>query len=1363
MDFGDRDKGYIRWRLEMVGGYDKDGHVFSIARPLTGPVSFSVKTFPDAGALKQFINEFVFFRYWGCCPTWRSVLRESDCFSDEERDTGTLKGKNYTPEGGKDYVIQLIGSGELVVHQTGSWLQPHERNHHLPWPKSGTKEELLPLSQTTTLGPHEEPGYEPPAKAVTENDLGISTAEVTSMALDATPVVSNLKSAAELFSGTDLITGDPVSRWIALLGIVPVLGNIIKGGKISAKVASKVTKKPGTLSNKTASPANSKVCTNACPISMVNGEELLEQEDFTLPGPLPLVWSRTYRSSHNNNHGLGVGWSTPWFAHLHIGEHEVTYRDGEGRSIPFARPDAQDGCRNPIEKLTLYCDHDSDDQSLYRLVSDDNLVTTFYGTGTHGRLSEITNSAGHAIALHYNADQQLETIRDSAGRYLKLDYTDNNRLHTVTLCDSESVLQGDALVTYTYSPDDDLIQVQDAAQQTQHYAYQNHVITQRTTADGFHFYFTWDEHTPNGKCLRNWGDDHIYDYRFDYDPAQRTTRSTDGRGHTTVYHYNALGLIVKEIDAEGGIHHSCYDDNGDLVEQQDPAGHTTGFTYNTHGRLTGVTDALGQQTALRYDPHGNLTQLEDAQGQHWQRQYTQTGQMTEASDPVGNTTRYRYNAQGLPVRITDALGHCQRLQWDDQGQLVEHTDGEGQKTRYCYDPLGRITQVIDHQGHTTHYDTDAVGNVTQIRHPDGSRIALNYTPEGRLTRYTDALNRHTDYEYDGLSQPVLRTDPDGNTLRYEYDKERNLTALINENGDHYTFDYDKNERLIKEIGFDGREQVYQYTPAGHLQRHLDGQHRSTDFIRDPLGQLLEKHSNNHNNDNDITHFVYDPSGRLTEAHNPASQLQYQYDPVGNLISESQNGQHIAHQYDAVGQRTQTTLPTGQTIGYQYNRQNTFTRVTLDDQIITRIERNQQGQETERHIGALTAQREYDPMGRLVHQQSGKDKDQNDHSPVLSRHYRYDLAGNLQQIDDIKHGKTVFQYDALDRLSAVNNLNPEQFHFDPAGNLLDDHTTAPTQGGWVKGNRLRVFQDYRFDYDDVGNLIEEKKGKHTTRFTYDAQNQLVSVAKAGQQFDYRYDPLGRRISKKDAFGETTYLWDGDTLVGEQRKQLQITYLYEPDSFIPLCQIRDKTVYYYHNDFIGTPQVLTDTQGEVVWQARYKVYGNVVQYEEEAIENPLRFQGQYFDAETGLHYNRHRYYHPVIGRFTSVDPIGLVGGNNGYEYAPNPVGWVDPLGLMAKTGDCGVAKGLPTVKKIVNSNMPHAVERSVERGVFSDAKAASQGLKDLSSRIGKEGFPKGSIIDTANANRVLVPTGNNGMVVYQIGSNGTAKLKTILIAK
>jgi len=161
-----KDPAYIRRRLEIHGGYDKNGDVFGIARPLPGPVLLPVKTFHDAKAREQFIDEFTFFRCAGRCPSWYSVLLASDCFSGDEKYSYTLKGKNYTPEGGKTYVTQLIASGELVVYYTGSWIPSGDRNHHLPWPKSSTKEEFLPVEQRPyTLGPHEEPGYVPPVNS----------------------------------------------------------------------------------------------------------------------------------------------------------------------------------------------------------------------------------------------------------------------------------------------------------------------------------------------------------------------------------------------------------------------------------------------------------------------------------------------------------------------------------------------------------------------------------------------------------------------------------------------------------------------------------------------------------------------------------------------------------------------------------------------------------------------------------------------------------------------------------------------------------------------------------------------------------------------------------------------------------------------------------------------------------------------------------------------------------------------------------------------------------------------------------------------------------------------------------------------
>nr|WP_269777294.1 RHS repeat-associated core domain-containing protein [Motilimonas pumila] len=115
-----------------------------------------------------------------------------------------------------------------------------------------------------------------------------------------------------------------------------------------------------------------------------------------------------------------------------------------------------------------------------------------------------------------------------------------------------------------------------------------------------------------------------------------------------------------------------------------------------------------------------------------------------------------------------------------------------------------------------------------------------------------------------------------------------------------------------------------------------------------------------------------------------------------------------------------------------------------------------------------------------------------------------------------------------------------------------------------------------------------------------------------------------------------------------------------------------MYYYQLDHLGTPQEMTDTTGNTVWSVQYRAYGNVLKQEVEEIHSPLRFQGQYYDVETGLHYNRHRYYNPNSAAFLTLDPIGLAGGLNNYQYVPNPTGWIDPLGLANKKGDefcCG----------------------------------------------------------------------------------------------
>jgi len=220
-------------------------------------------------------------------------------------------------------------------------------------------------------------------------------------------------------------------------------------------------------------------------------------------------------------------------------------------------------------------------------------------------------------------------------------------------------------------------------------------------------------------------------------------------------------------------------------------------------------------------------------------------------------------------------------------------------------------------------------------------------------------------------------------------------------------------------------------------------------------------------------------------------------------------------------------------------------------------------------------------------------------------------------------------------------------------------------------------DRHYDYDAFGNLIRERRGtgqKLVTEYRYDCQHRLIGVTTPdGRRSSYRYDAFGRRIAKTVDGKTTEFFWQGDHLVAESSREHYRSYLYEPGSFRPLAMLdgkgpRKACPFYYQLDHLGTPQELTDFGGEIVWSAKYNAYGKVTHLAfggGEQLEQPLRFQGQYFDAESGLHYNRHRYYDPEIGRYLTPDPVKLAGGLNQYQYTPNPTGWVDPLGL---SGNC-----------------------------------------------------------------------------------------------
>lgn len=584
------------------------------------------------------------------------------------------------------------------------------------------------------------------------------------------------------------------------------------------------------------------------------------------------------------------------------------------------------------------------------------------------------------------------------------------------------------------------------------------------------------------------------------------------------------------------------------------------------------------------------------------------------------------------------------------------------------------------------------------------------------------------------------------------------------------------------------------------------------------------------------------------------------------------------------------------------------QINLDGQVISDFERDALHRETQRSQGMLQTRWAYDAAGRLSQQRvqrlpglAGADTQAQEapgynlplpggahtlaHIQQLlpQRHYQWDVAGQLTQIQDSSRGQRQYRYDALGRLTqalldgkgiagpAAGTAPPtslqEHFAWDansnPAAVAQNAESSASASTNTrsrmsLSGNRLRVWQDARYDYDEHGNLLRKTEGKRgsakhrITLLHWDAEHQLIQAQvlqgqaaaqaeereAAGQPLtsqdlsqaqttEYAYDALGRRIAKRtrrplqtdanatatneqDAQDQTTWFaWDGDRMLVEQTGRNSTLTVYEPEGFVPIAQVHNGQLQHLHTDHLGTPQEASNMQGQMTWRVSYRAWGSALREEwEQGSESvarsavvgwggggsgngpgggagaggaggssgsggtnlpanrqaanesqfalyrcKLRFQGQYFDEETGLHYNRFRYYEPESGRFINQDPIGLLGGVNLFQYAPNPVGWIDPFGLAAE-GQLGTYGSLTGRKHSGDGMEAHELVRHEALAQMGCTKKGKDG-DDLRMRNNPSISMSNDRHDVAHANEVVLSQqhmGTNGKNQFQFGADG-----------
>lgn len=1119
--------------------------------------------------------------------------------------------------------------------------------------------------------------------------------------VDAGLISPDVRIGGETIVVREIRSGKTPGIGLAITALMLLRG---RGGKLYSKLGCMAIGGLTTVvSSQVSGALTSAIAGTPNPVHSSTGAKVLsgnEELDFSVQSVIQMDWQRFYSSRDTRDDGLfGAGWSISYEVVVHSEAHpdggdRLLYTDEQARVIDLGDIPPGDALFSAGEGLSIRREHNGE----LLIESSDGLYRLFQptpGNAARLRLAQLGDRNDNRLYLDYDSGGRLCGLRDTFDHVqVQLHYSPQwpGRVASVERLYPDG--SSERLVSYAYDERGVLAEVRDADQQVQRrFAYDpGRRMVEHQLPGGLRCFYEWALTEDDWRVVRHWTDEGD-EYRLDYDIAAGITRVTDGLQRVSTRHWNTQYQITRYTDAAGLSWHFEWNDERLLLGATDPQGGRWQFSYDAAGNLSQSIDPLGRSESTQWLEHWSLPRLRtDSKGQHWRFGYDARGNCIRETDPLGHVTRYRYDAQGLRVESIDAIGKRNQLRWNAFGQLAEHVDCSGYATRFLYDRRGHLQAEIDATGERIEYQHDLHGRLVRSVLADGRSEHYQFDAAGNLASHTDPAGHTRRYVYDRRGKLRQQVDAQGRTLHYHYDAYGRLHTLTNENGERYRFSWDSADRLVEQQNIDGSATRYHFTALDTVSRlellpapHADGpplpvqvQH----YQYDEGGRLIAKLT-----DDGRTEYRLDPLDQVTaitftDTAGNVEQLAFAYDAIGQLLEEHSAAGSLKHHYDEIGNLYQSQLPDGRTLNRLYYGSGHLHQLNLDGRVICDFERDQLHREVLRTQGQWVTRSEYDRCGRLrARLRRPQALPAQLPAPVQQR-FEFDpvdqLIGRFNQQPGAQH-RQLLHYDASGRIMASQDSGQglsEAFSYDAAANLLDP---AQAGAGWVRHNRLVTYQDKRYRYDGFGRMIEKRSSRRGVQhFAYDAEHRLVEVRSlhGGREQVVRmhYDPLGRRTLKSeyDASGllldQTRFTWDGLRLLHEQRHAQCSLYLYLEGDHEPLARVdgsaAQQQVRYYHNDLNGLPEQLTEANGDVLWQARYQVWGNSVQEVREAHfieEQNLRFQGQYLDRETGLHYNTFRFYDPDIGRFTQPDPIGLLGGVNLYQYAPNPITWIDPHGL------------------------------------------------------------------------------------------------------
>lgn len=935
----------------------------------------------------------------------------------------------------------------------------------------------------------------------------------------------------------------------------------------------------GAISRQSPAKGDANAC-KLCPakggtahsISFATGAETFTHTDFVLDAPLPIAWSRTYRSqlsAYDRGH-LGARWLTPYSTRIDVvGQGKpasLLYHAADGRSHDYPFPGIGQRHHDPVEQITLTRisatlltldfgkllpeGEASAWRETYELTDTVRAKAADMGK-EHFRLIALHAKDGAALGLRYDhvvahgpyageqvlsdiVSKQGETILAHVGTQIDADSGCIRALWEIK--DGKLVRE---LAAYDYDEHGDLARAQDENAAAWQYQYERHLVTRYTDRTGRGMNLAYDtsiDSGANARAIREWADDGSHDTRLEWDQNIRLTYETDALGNETRYYYDIAGYTYRTVYPDGLEEWFFRDDAKNVVRHIHTDGSSEHFRYDQHGDLLTHTRADGSEVHFEYDGQHRTTGIRDAEGGTWQRDYDAQGNLIEEIDPRGNKTAYAYDKTGRPVEVTDAKGGVKKLAYTPDGQLASYTDCSGHSSQWEYDERKRLVKSIDAAGNVTRYrytplsaktltqahsedNGNHPGQLEAVIHPDGTEEQLRHDAEGRLLSHTDALARTTAYRYTAAGLIQNRTDALGHSLQYRWDALGRLAALENENGSVYHFQYDPVGRLLQEQGFDGKATDYRYDEAtGVLAETIEaGVTTRLDF--DAMGRLMQRRAAAPGQPEQSETFAYSANGQLAEAQNEHARLQWFYDAAGNLVREHQHYQgplHLEkrtavwhHRYDEINERTGTTRPDGHRIDWLTYGAGHVHGLLLDGQDLVSFERDALYQETGRtQANGLLQTMKYDPAGRLIEQQLGAIAQLSQ----KDRHFHPD-----QYRPDVQAGMQAaiqrrYHYDPSGQLASIDDSRRGriEYRYDPIGRLLAANSALGHE---------------TFAFDPAGNIqlpdaMQQAPVMHRAPLPKVLDNLLKEYAGTS----YRYDERGNLIERQQNAQRDKFEWD-----------------------------------------------------------------------------------------------------------------------------------------------------------------------------------------------------------------------------------------------